>query len=100
MARILDAQVFLSSVASTFPVGLLSVDSTRSSWSCYFIPETSPECRRRAFELIHDRESWEKGIIIAKENYTSKEIWAGHVPRLDVVYAIFLPNLIILKLQL
>ncbi|KAH6802950.1 hypothetical protein C2S51_034396 [Perilla frutescens var. frutescens] len=55
--------------------------SSRSSWSCYFVPETSSECRKRAFELMHDKVAWEKGIITGKENYTSKEIWAGHIPR-------------------
>ncbi|XP_042018068.1 uncharacterized protein LOC121765861 [Salvia splendens] len=55
--------------------------SSRSRWSCYFIPETSPECRKRAFELKDDKAAWGKGIITVKENYTSKEIWAGHVPR-------------------
>lgn len=55
--------------------------SSRASWSCYFLPETSQECRDRALELMHQKEAWEKGIIKAKENYTSKEIWAGHTPR-------------------
>ncbi|KAL2526139.1 hypothetical protein Adt_11193 [Abeliophyllum distichum] len=57
-------------------------DSSRSSWSCYFFPETTRECRRRAFELMQDKEAWEKGIITRKENYTSKEIWAGRIPRI------------------
>ncbi|KAJ8535487.1 hypothetical protein K7X08_023207 [Anisodus acutangulus] len=55
--------------------------SSRSSWSCYFFPETSPECRDRAFELMKQKEAWEKGIIKIKENYTSKEIWSGRTPR-------------------
>ncbi|KAL2549189.1 hypothetical protein Fot_10719 [Forsythia ovata] len=55
--------------------------SSRSSWSCYFFLETSPECRKRAFQLMQDKEAWEKGIITRKENYTSKEIWAGRIPR-------------------
>lgn len=55
--------------------------SSRSTWSCYFVPETSQECRKRAFELMHDKVAWEKGIITGKDNYTSKEIWAGHIPR-------------------
>nr|XP_027104599.1 uncharacterized protein LOC113725565 [Coffea arabica]XP_027104600.1 uncharacterized protein LOC113725565 [Coffea arabica]XP_027104601.1 uncharacterized protein LOC113725565 [Coffea arabica]XP_027104602.1 uncharacterized protein LOC113725565 [Coffea arabica]XP_027104603.1 uncharacterized protein LOC113725565 [Coffea arabica] len=56
--------------------------TSRSSWSCYFFPETSQECRERAFELMQSKEGWEKGIIRAKENYTSKEIWAGRIPRI------------------
>ncbi|XP_015875559.3 uncharacterized protein LOC107412321 isoform X1 [Ziziphus jujuba] len=56
--------------------------SSRSSWSCYFSPETSQECRDRAFELMESEEAWKKGIITGKENYTSKEIWAGHTPRI------------------
>ncbi|XP_009604142.1 uncharacterized protein [Nicotiana tomentosiformis] len=55
--------------------------SSRSSWSCYFFPETPQECRYRAFELMKQKEAWEKGIITIKENYTSKEIWSGHTPR-------------------
>ncbi|GAA0152015.1 glycosyltransferase [Lithospermum erythrorhizon] len=56
--------------------------TSRSSWSCYFFPETSQECKERAFELMKNKESWEDGIVRVKENYTSKEIWAGRVPRL------------------
>lgn len=56
--------------------------SSRSSWSCYFFPETSRECRERAFHLMGRKEAWDKGIITVKENYTSKEIWAGRVPKL------------------
>lgn len=55
--------------------------SSRSSWSCYFLPETSQECRDRAFELMNQKEAWDKGIMKAKENYTSKAIWAGRTPR-------------------
>ncbi|KAK6232921.1 hypothetical protein SCA6_002994 [Theobroma cacao] len=55
--------------------------SSRSSWSCYFFPETSQECRDRAFELMQTKEAWEKGIIKGKENYNSKEIWTGRIPR-------------------
>lgn len=55
--------------------------SMRASWSCYFLPETSQECRDHAFELMSSKEAWEKGIIKQKENYTSKEIWTGKIPR-------------------
>ncbi|KAK4784986.1 hypothetical protein SAY86_001675 [Trapa natans] len=55
--------------------------SSRSSWSCYFFPETSQECRAQAFELMKHGEVWAKGIVTAKQNYTSKEIWAGRIPR-------------------
>ncbi|XP_051121432.1 uncharacterized protein LOC127244889 isoform X2 [Andrographis paniculata] len=55
--------------------------SSRSSWSCYFFPETSEECRRRAFELMGDKRAWETGVITFKENYTTKEIWTGGTPR-------------------
>ncbi|PIA36305.1 hypothetical protein AQUCO_03400301v1 [Aquilegia coerulea] len=53
----------------------------RSRWSCYFFPETSIECQDRAFELMKRREAWEHGTVTAKDNYTSKEIWAGRIPR-------------------
>ncbi|KAH7691581.1 hypothetical protein IHE45_01G008300 [Dioscorea alata] len=55
--------------------------SSRSHWSCYFFPETSQECRDRAFDLMTSSEAWKNGIITVKENYTSKEIWTGRVPR-------------------
>ncbi|KAJ1409356.1 hypothetical protein SESBI_22869 [Sesbania bispinosa] len=55
--------------------------SSRSSWSCYFFPETSLECRQRALELMKSEEAWSKGIVTTKENYTSKHIWAGPTPR-------------------
>ncbi|KAI4301961.1 hypothetical protein L6164_035191 [Bauhinia variegata] len=54
--------------------------SSRSSWSCYFFPETSQECRHRAFELMKSEETRSKGIVTTKENYTSKHIWAGPTP--------------------
>ncbi|CAK7341151.1 unnamed protein product [Dovyalis caffra] len=55
--------------------------SFRSSWSCYFFPETSQECRDRAFELMGSKEALERRIITTKDNYTSKEIWTGRTPR-------------------
>ncbi|KAG1361512.1 Alpha-(1,6)-fucosyltransferase [Cocos nucifera] len=56
--------------------------SLRSHWSCYFFPETSLECQKRAFDLLRSQEAWKNGIITVKENYTSKEIWAGRIPRI------------------
>ncbi|XP_024189728.1 uncharacterized protein LOC112193726 isoform X2 [Rosa chinensis] len=56
--------------------------SSRSRWSCYFFPETSLECRNRALELIESEDAWKSGTIKAKDNYTSKEIWAGRTPRI------------------
>ncbi|KAK9140344.1 hypothetical protein Scep_010025 [Stephania cephalantha] len=56
--------------------------ASRSRWSCYFFPETSVECRNRAFELMTRKKAWENGIVTGKDNYTTKEIWAGHVPRI------------------
>ncbi|KAJ6974792.1 hypothetical protein NC653_030815 [Populus alba x Populus x berolinensis] len=55
--------------------------SLRSSWSCYFFPETSRECRDHAFELMGNKEALERGIVTTKDNYTSKEIWTGRTPR-------------------
>lgn len=54
---------------------------SRSRWSCYFFPETSQECRDRAFELMNSKEAWDSGTITKKENYSSKVIWAGKIPR-------------------
>ncbi|KAL0856125.1 hypothetical protein Bca101_061278 [Brassica carinata] len=56
--------------------------SSRGSWSCYFLPETSKECRKRALEVMKKREAWESGIITGKQNYSSKEIWSGRIPKL------------------
>ncbi|KAL6633330.1 hypothetical protein ACP70R_026001 [Stipagrostis hirtigluma subsp. patula] len=56
--------------------------ASRSSWSCYFFLETSPDCRRRAFELMQSKDSWANGMVKAKENYTSKKIWVGRIPRI------------------
>ncbi|OIW13800.1 hypothetical protein TanjilG_31689 [Lupinus angustifolius] len=55
--------------------------SSQSSWSCYFFPETSLECRQRAFELMKSEDALSKGIVTTKESYTSKHIWAGPTPR-------------------
>ncbi|XP_020551153.1 uncharacterized protein LOC105166568 isoform X1 [Sesamum indicum] len=54
--------------------------SSRASWSCYFFPETSPECRKRALELMNDKVAWERGVITGKDNYTSRDIWSGRTP--------------------
>ncbi|XP_061340458.1 uncharacterized protein LOC133286952 isoform X2 [Gastrolobium bilobum] len=56
--------------------------SSRSSWNCYFFPETSLECRQRALELMRSEDAWSKGIFTTKENYTSKHIWTGPTPRI------------------
>ncbi|KAF2552791.1 hypothetical protein F2Q68_00036584 [Brassica cretica] len=55
--------------------------SARGSWSCYFLPETSKECRKRAFEAMKKREAWERGTVTGKQNYSTKEIWSGHIPK-------------------
>ncbi|VVA95752.1 unnamed protein product [Arabis nemorensis] len=56
--------------------------SSRGSWSCYFLPETSEECRKWAFAVMKKREAWESGIVTGKHNYSSKKIWAGPIPKL------------------
>ncbi|KAF2287585.1 hypothetical protein GH714_001405 [Hevea brasiliensis] len=60
--------------------------SSRSSWSCYFFPETSQECRDYAFELMSNKEARESGIVTTKDDYNSKEIWAGRTPRQAIRY--------------
>jgi hypothetical protein len=57
------------------------IGSVRSHWSCYFLPETSAECKQRALELALQEDAWKQGIITRKENYTTKEIWVGKTPR-------------------
>ncbi|PKA60581.1 hypothetical protein AXF42_Ash019474 [Apostasia shenzhenica] len=56
--------------------------SSHADWSCYFFPETSQECRNRAFDLMKSKKAWDDRIITVKDNYTSKEIWAGRIPRI------------------
>ncbi|XP_010494120.1 PREDICTED: uncharacterized protein LOC104771314 [Camelina sativa] len=56
--------------------------SSRGSWSCYFLPETSEECQKRAFAIAKNREAWESGIVTGKQNYSTREIWAGPIPKL------------------
>ena len=68
------------------------IGSSRSHWSCYFFPETSQECRVRAFDLMKSKEAWDNKIITLKENYTSKAIWAGRVPRYFILNISFSPN--------
>jgi hypothetical protein len=64
-----------------------SLGSSRSSWSCYFFPETSQECRDRAFELLGSEEAWKRGIITAKGNYSTKELWSSRwIPRQAAAY--------------
>ncbi|KAJ9540109.1 hypothetical protein OSB04_026615 [Centaurea solstitialis] len=43
--------------------------------------KTSQECRDRAFELMNEKGAWENGVITVKENYTTKQIWTGSIPR-------------------
>ncbi|CAD5332985.1 unnamed protein product [Arabidopsis thaliana] len=56
--------------------------SSRGRWSCYFLPETSEECRKRAFAVVREKEAWESGTVTGKQNYSSKVIWAGPIPKL------------------
>ncbi|XP_058183272.1 uncharacterized protein LOC131301125 isoform X2 [Rhododendron vialii] len=56
--------------------------SSRSSWSCYFFPETSQECRERAWKLKEDKEAWEKGIITGNAKYTVNQVWFNGGPRI------------------
>ncbi|KAG2261081.1 hypothetical protein Bca4012_014138 [Brassica carinata] len=56
--------------------------SARGSWSCYFLPETSKECRKRALEVMKKREAWESGTVTGKQNYSTKEIWSGRIPKI------------------
>lgn len=55
--------------------------SDHAHWSCYFLSETSKECRNRALLLASQSSAWEQGLITGKNNYTSRQIWAGKMPR-------------------
>lgn len=52
-----------------------------SHWSCYFFRETSEQCRDRVGLLASQSSAWEQGLITSKSNYSSKQIWAGKIPR-------------------
>ncbi|XP_031503345.1 uncharacterized protein LOC116266322 isoform X1 [Nymphaea colorata] len=54
----------------------------RSRWSCYFAPEVSTECRNQAMKLLWGQKAWSQNIVTLKDNYSSKAIWAGRVPRI------------------
>ncbi|MCO5561668.1 hypothetical protein L7F22_015289 [Adiantum nelumboides] len=57
------------------------VGSNHARWSCYFLSETSKECRNRALLLSSQSGAWVQGLITGKSNYTSRQIWAGKTPR-------------------
>nr|CAB3470330.1 unnamed protein product [Digitaria exilis] len=57
-------------------------DASRSSWSCYFFPETSPDCQRRAFELMRSNASLANGAVRVKRSFDSRKMWSADVPRL------------------
>lgn len=52
-----------------------------SHWSCYFFSETSEQCRERAVLLASQSIAWEQGLITGKNNYTSRQIWTGKIPK-------------------
>ncbi|CAL5052459.1 unnamed protein product [Urochloa decumbens] len=56
--------------------------ASRSSWSCYFFPETSPDCHKRAFELVQNNASLANGTVRVKNSYDSRKMWVAGVPRL------------------
>ncbi|KAF3341157.1 hypothetical protein FCM35_KLT10001 [Carex littledalei] len=56
--------------------------TARSHWSCYFLAETSVDCRNHAMELMKKQDALINGVVKVKENYTSKEIWSGRTPRI------------------
>ncbi|CAN6170236.1 unnamed protein product [Urochloa humidicola] len=56
--------------------------ASRSSWSCYFFPETSPDCHKRALELIQNNASLANGTVRVKEGYGFEKMWTAGVPRL------------------
>ncbi|XP_024526633.1 uncharacterized protein LOC112345015 isoform X2 [Selaginella moellendorffii] len=49
-------------------------------WSCYFVPETSEECRARAMELEGDVKAWNQGTIVGLDNFSRTSVWTGPVP--------------------
>lgn len=51
----------------------------RNQWECYFLPETSKECKARALELRSQQHAWEKGIITDNRNYSWQDMWTGKI---------------------
>jgi hypothetical protein len=50
------------------------------------------DCRNRAFKLMQSKGSCADGTVTVKDNYTSKQIWVGHIPRLGTVSVFSLPH--------
>ena len=46
---------------------MLYTGSARSSWSCYFLPETSEECRKVGLELEAEETAWAWGKVATKD---------------------------------
>ncbi|CAI5977503.1 unnamed protein product [Closterium sp. NIES-65] len=44
----------------------------RARWSCYFAPETTEECRRRAEELAGDKRAVRKGLVAFSGGHSPK----------------------------
>ncbi|OEL13068.1 hypothetical protein BAE44_0025913 [Dichanthelium oligosanthes] len=62
--------------------------ASRSCWSCYFFQETSPDCQKRAFELVRSNASLANGVVRVKEmSYNSKKIWAVDIHRFHSISA-------------
>ncbi|KAJ7565116.1 hypothetical protein O6H91_02G048500 [Diphasiastrum complanatum] len=54
--------------------------AARSQWSCYFLPETSKECRQRALDLSKQKKAWNDGVIVNAGDFSSSKIWFSKIP--------------------
>ncbi|XP_024526544.1 uncharacterized protein LOC9652159 [Selaginella moellendorffii] len=54
--------------------------SGHSRWTCYFIPETSKECRERALELAASQEARKNKTITDMSNYWGGITWFAPIP--------------------
>eukprot|EP00897_Mesotaenium_endlicherianum_P006923 jgi/Mesen1/6259/ME000323S05386 len=53
----------------------------QGKWGCYFVPETSDQCRQRAESLMSDADAVTSGAITTSGNYTTFSYWFPKVPR-------------------
>ncbi|KAJ7565257.1 hypothetical protein O6H91_02G054000 [Diphasiastrum complanatum] len=56
--------------------------AARSQWSCYFLPETSKECRQRALDLSKQKKGRDDGVILIVDagDFSPLKIWFSKIP--------------------
>ncbi|XP_024526426.1 uncharacterized protein LOC9634972 isoform X2 [Selaginella moellendorffii] len=54
--------------------------SARAHWSCYFVLETSEECRAQAKRLLSQKKAWKQKVVTNANSYPKAYMWFGKVP--------------------